>query len=251
MQNRSGPSLKLFFRRIKVSELVMILSHIVAALSAFVHSVQYAEVLRISQGERVCYLKKSIRLALCYAGFAAPWNTMEAWRAGEAAFLSCAYDVVTDWRDFDERARSAFESILTGLSQIELRELALTLYDKDLNNRLSGDGLERGAIALRLILKTMGCEKQREATWGDLTDLGELLQIVDDVLDYEDDASAGHQNCLLTANRTIYLTRLLGGLNSENCRRLFGRGRSVLVFAIAHAREKGTTLQTDRFGEPT
>jgi hypothetical protein len=168
---------------------------------------------------------------------------MEAWKAGEAAFLSCAYDVVTDWRDFDERARSDFESILTDLSQLDLRQLALTLYDKDLNDQLSGDGLERGAIALRFVLKTMGCEKQREATWGDLNDLGELLQIVDDVLDYEDDVAAGDQNCLITANRAIYLTRLLEGLNSENSRRIFGRARSVLVLAIAHARKKGTRLQ--------
>jgi hypothetical protein len=173
---------------------------------------------------------------------------MEAWKAGEAAFLSCAYDVATDWRDFDEKARSAFDSILIDLSQPELRELALTLYDKDLNHQLSGDGLERGAIALRFILKTMGCEKQREATWGDLTDLGELLQIVDDVLDYEDDAAAGDQNCLITKNRTIYLTRLVEGLNTENSRRLFGRSRSVLVLVIARAREKTTTLQTDRRG---
>ena len=52
------------------------------------------------------------------------------------------------------------------------------------------DGLERGAIALRFILKTMGCEAQREVAWGDLDELGELLQIVDDVLDYEDDVAA-------------------------------------------------------------
>lgn len=136
----------------------MILSHLVAALSAFIRSVQYARVLRISKAERVRYVKKSIRLALCYAGFADPRNLMEAWRAGEAAFLSCAYDVVTDWRSFDDNARSAFENILTDLSQLELRELALMLYDKDLNHELAGDGLERGAIALRFILRTMGCE---------------------------------------------------------------------------------------------
>lgn len=219
----------------------MIVTHIVAALSAFVRSVQYGGVLRISQAERVRYTKKSIRLALCYAGFGTPWNLMEAWKAGEAAFLSCAYDVVTDWRHFDKKARSAFESILTDLSQLELRELALTLYDKDSNNHLSGDGLERGAIALRFILKTMGCEKQREATWGDLTDLGELLQIVDDVFDYEDDVTAGEQNCLTTVNRDIYLMRLLEGFYPENTRRLFGRA-SVLALAIAYARKKGRRL---------
>ncbi|MEK6283536.1 MAG: hypothetical protein AABN95_24540 [Acidobacteriota bacterium] len=167
---------------------------------------------------------------------------MEAWKAGQAAFLSCAYDVVTDWRQFDKKARNAFEIILNDLSQLELRELALTLYDKDSNNQLSGDGLERGAVALRFILKTMGCEKQRELSWGDLDDLGQLLQIVDDVFDFEDDAVAGAQNCLITAGRDVYLARLLEGLNRENTHRFFGSARSVLVLAIAHARKKGTKL---------
>jgi hypothetical protein len=219
----------------------MILSHIVAAFSALVHSIRYAGTLAISQAERVRYIKKSIRLALCYAGFGTPWNFKEAWKAGEAAFLSCAYDVVTDWRHFDKEARTNFERILTDLSQGDLQGLALGLYDKDLNNQLSGDGLERGAVALQFILKTMGCEKQRAAAWGDLIKLGELLQIVDDVFDYEDDVAVGDQNCLTTPKRTAYLTLLLEDLNRENSRRLFGP-RSVLVSAIAHARKKATML---------
>jgi hypothetical protein len=220
----------------------MILSHIVAAFSACIHSVRYLEALAISRPEeRVRYMKKSIRLALCYAGFATPWNFKEAWKAGEAAFLSCAYDVVTDWRHFDKEARSAFVSILTDLSQVELQKLAITLYDKDLNNHLSDDGLERGAVALEFVLKTMECEKQRAATWGDLIKLGQLLQIVDDVLDYEDDVASGDQNCLTSANRTTYLTLLLEDLNRENSRRLFGP-RSILVSAIAQARKKATRL---------
>jgi hypothetical protein len=228
----------------------MIFSHIVAALSAFINSLQYAGVLEISKGERVRYVKKAIRLALCYAGFGIPWNLSEAWKAGEAAFLSCAYDIVTDWRHFDAKARNAFESVLTDLSGFELRELAMTLYDKDSKNQLLDDGLERGAIALRFILKTMGCETQREAAWGDLDDLGQLLQIVDDVLDYEDDEAVGDQNCLSTANRAVYLGRLLEGLNSERTHRLFGRGRSVLVLAITHARKKGTKLMAETLNAP-
>jgi hypothetical protein len=220
---------------------MMILSHLLAALSGFLTSIRYFGVLGISRGERVRYLKKSIRLALCYAGFANPWSAREAWKAGEAALLSCAYDVVTDWRNFHSEGRIAFANILSDLSQGELRELALTLYDKDLMNQVSVDGLERGAIALRFILKTMECEKQREAMWGDLTDLGELLQIVDDVLDYEDDTTVGDQNCLITAKRDVYIRRLLDGLSSEKCRRLFGSA-SVLALAIAHARTKAITL---------
>jgi hypothetical protein len=220
----------------------MILSHFVAALSALVHSVQYAGVLRISRAEQVRYFKKSIRLALCFAGFGTPWNLIEAWKAGQAGFFCCAYDVVTDWRHFDNKARRGLESILNDFSQFELRHIAWTLYDKESNDQLEEDGLERGAISLRFILKMMGCEKQREASWGDLDDLGQLLQIVDDVFDYEDDAAAGDQNCLRTANRAVYLGRLLEGLNSENTHRLFGRARAVLVLAIAHARKKGTKL---------
>jgi hypothetical protein len=222
----------------------MIFSHSCAALGAFTRSVQYAAVLGISRREHVRYLKKSIRLALCYAGFADRWNLREAWKAGEAAFLSCAYDVVTDWRSFDKQDRIAFESILNELSKPDPKKLALDLYEKDANRHLAGDGLERGAIALRFILKTMGCEKEREASWGDLENLGELLQIVDDVYDYEDDAAAGDQNCLVTTRRDIYLRRLLDGLNRANCRQLFGRAPSVLTFAIAQARNKGTALLT-------
>lgn len=220
----------------------MILSHFVAAFSAFVRSVQYARVLRISRTERVRYFKKSIRLALCFAGLATPWNLIEAWKAGQAGFFCCAYDVATDWRHFDNKARRSLESILNDFSQFELRHIAWTLYDKESNDQLKDDGLERGAISLRFILKMMGCEMQREASWGDLDELGQLLQIVDDVFDYEDDTTAGDQNCLRTANRAVYLARLLEGLSSERTNRLFGRARSVLVLAIAHARKKGTKL---------
>lgn len=222
----------------------MIVSHSCAALGAFTRSVQYAADLGISRREQVRYLKKSVRLALCYAGFANPWNLREAWKAGEAAFLSCAYDVVTDWRSFDQKDRTAFESILNELSKPDPKKLALDLYEKDANRHLASDGLERGAIALRFILKTMGCENEREASWGDLENLGELLQIVDDVYDYENDAAVGDLNCLATTRRDAYLRRLLDGLNRANCRQLFGRTPSVLTFAIGQARKKGTALLT-------
>lgn len=220
----------------------MILSHTLAAVSALLSSIHYSGLLGISQDERPRYVKKSIRLALCYAGFGSPWNVAEAWKAGEAAFLSCAYDVVTDWRKFDDQARSSFESILDDLSEPDLKKLALDLYEKDSRNHLAADGLERGAIALQFILKTMQCEEKRAVTWGDLKNLGELLQIVDDIFDYEDDLAAGDQNCLVTTKWDVHLRRLLEDLNSANCRRLFGRTPSVLTLAIAHARKKGASL---------
>jgi hypothetical protein len=218
----------------------MFVSHVVAALSAFFWSRRYAGVLKISPQERVRYAKKSVRLALCYAAFGGTWNVHEASRAGKAAFLSCAYDVVTDWHHFNDEGRKSFERVLTEVSNIELQELALALYDKDSNNHLSGDGLERGAIALEFILKTMECHKECATKWGDLTDLGELLQIVDDVLDLEDDLGAGDKNCLLTERRTACLERLLKSLSRQKVHRLFGY--SILTSAIAHSRKKATKL---------
>jgi hypothetical protein len=111
-------------------------------------------------------MKKSLRLGLCYAGFAVPWNPTEAWKAGEAAFLSCAYDVVTDWHGFDAKGRSVFKSILIHLSEPQLQELALTLYDKDSQKQLCENGLERGAIALRFILKDDGMRRAKRIKVG-------------------------------------------------------------------------------------
>jgi hypothetical protein len=219
----------------------MIISHIVAALRALMVSGRYASTLSISREERTRYFKKSTRLALCFAGFGTAWNLVEAWKAGQAGFFCCAYDVVTDWRHFDKKHIGVLETILDGFSQIELYPLALALYDKEANDKLGDDGLERGSISLRFILRMMGCETDREASWGDLDALGKLLQIVDDVFDYEDDVTAGEQNCLTTVNRDIYLMRLLEGFYPENTRRLFGRA-SVLALAIAYARKKGRRL---------
>ena len=42
-------------------------------------------------------------------------------------------------------------------------ENGLDVIRQRIKQQLASDGLERGAIALRFILKTMGCEKQREA----------------------------------------------------------------------------------------
>lgn len=220
----------------------MIVSHVTASISAFVRSIQYARVLKITRGLYVRYVKKSVRLSLCYAGFAGSRNPIQAWRAGEAAFLSCAYDVVTDWQHFDKKARAAFENILNELAEPELQHLALSLYDKELHNELADDGLERGSIALYFILGMMRCEKRRSEEWGDLADLGELLQIADDILDYEDDAAAGDQNCLMTASRDIHLRRFVESLNCQRTRQLFGAAPSVLAWAIKHARKKATTF---------
>ena len=221
----------------------MFLNQIVAATSAILRSVQHGPALGIRRTEWVRYLKKSISFGLCYAGFGIAGRMREAWDAGEAAFLCCAYDVVTDWRLFDTKSRVTFEKILCErVQQSEIQELAIGLYEKELNDGLAEDGLERGAIALRFTLKMMGCEKAREVAWGDLDELGRLLQIVDDVLDYEEDVVSGDTNCLRSVRRSVYLRQLISQLGSADARRLFGDTGSVLISVVEMAGRKAEAL---------
>lgn len=221
----------------------MLLSHIFAASSALIRSVEYARLLKIRGNEWKRYLKKSLSLGLCYAGFSTPGRIREAWRAGEAAFLCCAYDVVTDWRHFDSTARQRFEDILHLMRlEPELQTLAMKLYEKELFNQLEEDGLDRGYIALRFTLKMMRCEKEREAVWGDVDEIGRLCQIVDDVLDYEQDIACGDTNCLTSVRRDLYLKQLISKFGSSETHRLFGHARSALIIAIERARMKAEDL---------
>jgi hypothetical protein len=221
----------------------MLITHFTAALCAFLRSVQYARKLEIRRGEWKRYLKKSFSLGLCYAGFATDSKVKEGWMAGEAAFLCCAYDVVTDWRGFDSKSREAFEDILYKRAPApELQSLAIGLYEKELSNKLEDDGLDRGSIALRFTLKMMGCEKTRESMWGDVDEVGRLLQIVDDVLDYEEDVACGDTNCLTSAKRNMYLRQLLQNMNGVEVRKLFGDVDSILVKVIKRAEQKARLL---------
>jgi hypothetical protein len=220
-----------------------VLSHIVASANSIIRSIQYGRTLDIRGREWKRYLEKSLSFGLCYAGFGKPGCVREAWMAGEAAFLCCAYDVVTDWRHFDEQARDTYQNILRArVSEPELQALAMGLYEKEELDLLAEDGLERGAIALRFILKMMGCEKAREATWGNLDELGRLLQIVDDVLDYEDDIVVGDKNCLTSTERYIYLKQLVSNLGITETQRLFGSVRSVLIRVIEKAEMKAEAM---------
>jgi len=88
----------------------------------------------------------------------------------------------------------------------------------------------------------MRCEKEREAAWGSLDEIGRLCQIVDDVLDYEQDIACGDTNCLTSIRRNLYLKQLISKFGSDETQRLFGNVRSALVIAIERARIKAGDL---------
>lgn len=197
----------------------------------------HGDELDISANERERYLLKSLHFALYFSGFSQTGRVGELMGAARAAFLCCAYDVITDWRKFDPQYLPLFTAYLDRYATEELKQLALDLYRKDQNTMLEDDGLERGWIALRFIVELMGIREQYEQQGIDIRHVGRILQIVDDVLDFEEDRNAGETNCLLSEHKTRYLLDLI----ESDVNTLFPPDTPLQV-AIAKAREKAEGL---------
>lgn len=219
---------------------------VIAVRQALQLSLQYAKDLEIKPSEIFRYLKKSASLAACYAGFAQNLSRDQAAGAGKAAFLSCAYDVVSDWGKSPALC-SKFEQILNKEVSVDLADMALGLLNRDLNSGLEYDGLERGIVATRFVLEMMGL-KEFFRDKVDVDELGVNLQIVDDVLDYESDIKAGDQNCLTSLkNRYAYLRQLLDFFDEQRIDALFPHA-GVLGIAIRRARNKTINMFTSSQG---
>jgi hypothetical protein len=199
----------------------------------------YRRQLQIKPTELVRYTTKSTNLAACYAGFSQHGTHNEAVGAGKAAFLSCAYDVISDWNK-SSYLRGALEGILDAEVSPELKSMALELLDRDMAGHLQHDGLERGVVALRFVLELMGLQENFE-TKTDVDKLGIDLQIIDDVLDYESDIPVGDTNCLTSNNRTTYLKQVVDAFSDESIQNLFPHA-GVLGFAIRKARNKAQQM---------
>lgn len=194
------------------------------------------------------YFIKSTNFALCYIGFSPSKDFYYAFPAGKAAFLCCAYDVITDWRKFNPSYLIKYKAILASIVPTDLVELSLRLYDAEINNDLQRDGLERGVIALVSVTRLMGVEQTlRDKT--NIEELGILLQIVDDVLDYEHDLKNNELNCLMSNNANKYIGMLIEKANDTEINRLFPYG-FLLKYVIRTAREKAEFLMLrDQQGE--
>jgi hypothetical protein len=215
----------------------------VAAAVAFYRSARYVRRLGIQPFEIRRYLGKAISLSLCYSEIIPDGGFRASVGAGTAAFLCCAYDVVTDWRAFDCSSFRCFDDVLHEVvSEQATRALALDLYDRERNRALDEDGLERGPIALRFILALANANPTQESNEFEVIRLGRLLQIVDDVLDYEDDIAHGDLNCLTSPNRARYLRELISDFEPTEVRRAFGGRSSILAGVIEKARLKAARL---------
>jgi hypothetical protein len=218
------------------------ITHAISVTSAIVKSLRYARRLRISAKEMPRYLRKSFNLALCYTGLISRRNYPQSASAGRAAFLSCAYDVVTDWRDFREKDVRSFEHILRVEVPNDLRVMAMELLSRDRREVLSDDGLERGVTSVRFVTGLIGSRSHFEKLT-DLNRLGMALQIVDDVLDYEADTHAGDTNCLCSSRREEYLKLLAETLPEFELVRLFPQGK-ILRYVVKVGNIKARILST-------
>jgi len=184
------------------------LLHAAAAFTAVQQSFAHARQLAIRWHEWPRYYLKSVNLALCYFGFARKGDFKGARCAGRAAFFCCAYDVVTDWRNFDRSALHVFEKLVTQELPENLAELAIALLRQEQEGALTQDGLSRGVDALRFICRLVGSEEHIR-TRLDFENLGLVMQIVDDVLDWEEDWRTQQLNCLASSSRENHLNRLV------------------------------------------
>ncbi len=182
--------------------------HIVAALVAFAWCLRHQLTLGIKTNEYKRYWAKAINLALCYQGFASNSKMSSSIGAGKAAFFCCAYDVITDWRDFNPQLFGCFESLVRRSLNTAEADMAINLYQQEKSGQLEESGLSRGFVALKFVTKIMGSEsfiQQRT----DFHHFGIVMQIADDVLDYEEDQREHKTNSLLSEKRNDYLLMLV------------------------------------------
>lgn len=160
--------------------------------------------------------------------------------AGHAAFLSCAYDVVTDWRKPTE-LQASYAQILRSKASPELTNLALRLLDRDSKGALLEDSLERGTTALEFVLQMMRVREIFDRKC-DINRLGTSLQIIDDVIDWENDVTQGDNNCLTNKTlRETYLRRLEEDFDTSTCQKLFPYG-VVLGLVIKQTQQKAANM---------
>ena len=216
----------------------MIIRHALAAFSGLFYSLRYWRKFAITRSETKRYLFKSVSLSLCYVGFSARGSFREAILAGKCGFICCAYDVATDWRNFDPKYRNILELVLSEQVSAQETALALRLYDLEVANAVREDGLERGVVAFDFIMSVMGSKSAFEKLIS-VHEIGSLCQIADDVLDYEQDVMRKELNCLQSPRRENHLRRLVTSFTEGRVRHLFPKGaflRSVLKRAVIKAK---------------
>lgn len=198
--------------------------------------------LSITDAKRL--IRKTDNLTQCYMGFAQNGSDREWQGAAGAAFLCAAYDLLTDWEPYKHNPdnEAIFSTFVTRIAPTELASMAIALFQKDREQKLTNDGLERGAVAFRFVIGMMGLESHY-AKLIDLDRLGLLLQIADDILDYDDDVRNGDTNCLVSPRRNDYLHMMVFEMDDVLIHQLFPHG-GILAMVLKQARARAKSMIT-------
>lgn len=160
---------------------------------------------------------KSLNLYFCFLAFAdkeRPKN--QCWNAMVAALLSAVYDHDTDWSVALDYESSNFRLLLESYVRDEdAVKIGRSLFERDLEGKLSEDGLERGSAALTFYTAIIGSVWMDCYTPQEINAFGRLLQIIDDLIDFDNDKKKGHKNCFLCSSHDSFLVEAQVFLESD------------------------------------
>lgn len=173
----------------------------------FAHLQQIFWVLRVLWGLKIWVLdkfplwQKTIKLYFSFLAFTDHSRPIDQLRqAMICALVSAIYDYETDQVRISRHRinQSHFFSLLENLIESEeARCIAKNLFKKDYANKLSRTGLERGGVALKFYNLVIGSKWMESYTDKEILYFGEMLQIVDDLIDLYSDYIHEDKNCFL------------------------------------------------------
>lgn len=178
----------------------ILIGYFVSTVASLSISIKYFRRFQLSRKEYIKYLKKSINLALCYSSFSGNNSIASYKRVGEIAFFSSAYDIITDCKKYKLSLKEKYFNILKSKATKNICSLTEGMYNKDFTDSFDNDGLERGEISLKIILLYVGSLEYFESICN-IKELGEMMQITDDIIDYEEDKILNETNCFLSQRR--------------------------------------------------
>lgn len=188
----------------------------------------------ITRKDRLRLLAKSIRLYLCFLAFMDRERPREQCRRGMiAAVVTAVYDYETDWVPISDPGQSrTFAFLARYVENAYARQIARELFATDLARQLSADGLERGSVSLTFYHAVIGSRWLGAYCETEINEFGRRLQMVDDLLDYEQDRRLGHTNCFVTDNRDRFLAEVETFVRDDFFRALCERSVVYRVLAL-------------------
>jgi hypothetical protein len=204
--------------------------YIISSVSSLILSLRHFRKFNLSFKEYIRYVKKSMNLSLCYSSFSGDNKFRSYKKVGEIAFFSSAYDIITDCKKYDPDFKNKYFELLKSKASGDICILTEEMYFKDNKDSFNNDGLERGEISLKIILLYIGSINYFQHRFN-ISELGEICQITDDIIDYEEDKILNETNCFLSNRRYEYARKYKSYFSNTSSLELF-KSSPVMNFII-------------------